>query len=132
MLVVDRLAGILLQMQALDADSTSSNWPSPSPSMVDLALADDRLLVLADLIALRQIGIEVVLAVEHDFRLIWALRPRPVRMAWATHSSLMTGSMPGIAASTRLTLALGSAPKAVDAPENSLDFEAPAHGPPGR
>ena len=31
----------------------------------DLALADDRVLVLADLIALRQIGIEIVLAVEH-------------------------------------------------------------------
>ena len=31
---------------------------------LDLALADDRLLVLADLIALRQVGIEVVLAVE--------------------------------------------------------------------
>ena len=30
-----------------------------------LALADDRLLVLGDLIALRQVGIEVVLAVEH-------------------------------------------------------------------
>ena len=29
-----------------------------------LALADDRLLVLRDLIALRQVGIEVVLAVE--------------------------------------------------------------------
>src|SRR5690606_593087 len=32
----------------------------------------------------------------------------------------MTGSMPGMAASTRLTLALGSAPKAVEAPEKSL------------
>src|SRR5262245_23586507 len=31
----------------------------------DYALADDRRLVLADLIALRQIGIEIVLAVEH-------------------------------------------------------------------
>ena len=32
----------------------------------------------------------------------------------------MTGSMPGIAASTRLTLALGAAPNAVEAPENSF------------
>ena len=32
----------------------------------------------------------------------------------------MTGSMPGIAASTRLTLALGAEPKAVEAPENSF------------
>jgi hypothetical protein len=41
-------------------------------------------------------------------------------MAWRTHSSLITGSMPGIAASTRLTLELGSFPKRVDAPENNL------------
>src|SRR5687768_4204470 len=32
----------------------------------------------------------------------------------------MTGNMPGIAASTRLTLALGAAPKEVEAPENSF------------
>ena len=32
----------------------------------------------------------------------------------------MTGSMPGIAASTRLTLALGAEPNAVEAPENSF------------
>src|SRR3569833_2008313 len=32
----------------------------------------------------------------------------------------MTGSIPGSAASTRLTCALGSPPKAVEAPENSL------------
>ncbi len=32
----------------------------------------------------------------------------------------MTGSMPGMAASTRLTLALGAAPNEVEAPENSF------------
>ncbi len=36
----------------------------------------------------------------------------------------MTGSMPGMAASTSETFVLGSAPKAVGAPENSLEFEA--------
>src|SRR3954466_6534438 len=45
----------------------------------------------------------------------------PVRTAWRMHSRLGTGSMPGIAASTRLTWVLGSAPKAVAAPENSFD-----------
>src|SRR5262245_54208732 len=35
----------------------------------------------------------------------------------------MTGSMPGIAASTSETWVLGSPPKAVDAPEKSFDFE---------
>ena len=46
-----------------------------------------------------------------------------MRIACLTHSSLMTGSMPGIAASTRLTLALGAAPNAVEAPENSFASE---------
>ena len=61
MLVVDRLAGVLLQVQPLDADVQRLAVDVD----LDLALADDRLLVLADLIALRQVGIEVVLAVEH-------------------------------------------------------------------
>ena len=44
----------------------------------------------------------------------------PVRTAWRMHSRLGTGSMPGIAASTRLTCVFGSAPNAVAAPEKSL------------
>src|SRR5207237_1218031 len=47
-----------------------------------------------------------------------ALRPRPVRTACLMHSALITGSMPGMAASTSDTCELGSPPKAVDAPEN--------------
>ena len=35
--------------------------------------------------------------------LMCAFRPRPVRTACATHSRLITGSMPGNAASTKLT-----------------------------
>ena len=60
MLVVDRLAGVLLQMQPLDADLEALAVDLD----LDLALADDGLLVLADLVALRQVRIEVVLAVE--------------------------------------------------------------------
>ncbi len=56
-------------------------------------------------------------------RLIFAFSPSPVRTAWATHSRLITGSMPGIAASTRLTWLFGSAPNSVEAPENSLALE---------
>ena len=41
-------------------------------------------------------------------------------MAWRTHSALITGSMPGIAASTSETCELGSPPNAVEAPENNL------------
>ena len=37
------------------------------------------------------------------------------------HSSLITGSMPGMAASTRLTWLFGSPPNSVEAPENSFD-----------
>src|SRR5258707_2703509 len=39
------------------------------------------------------------------------------------HSSLITGSMPGIAASTSDTWELGSPPNAVDAPEKSFERE---------
>ena len=46
-----------------------------------------------------------------------------MRTAWRTHSSLMTGSMPGMATSTSETWLLGSPPKAVEAPENSFDFD---------
>jgi hypothetical protein len=56
--------------------------------------------------------------------LIFAFRPSPVRIAWRTHASLMTGSIPGMAASTRLTCSFGSPPKAAEAPEKSFDSEA--------
>ena len=46
-----------------------------------------------------------------------------MRTAWATHSLLMTGSMPGIAASTSDTCVLGAPPNSVEAPENSLARE---------
>ena len=55
-------------------------------------------------------------------RLICASSPNPVRTACATHSRLSTGSMPGNAASTKLTWLFGSAPNAVAAPLNSLDW----------
>src|SRR5215203_578139 len=57
-------------------------------------------------------------------RLITASSAMPVRTAWRIHSRLGTGSIPGIAASTRLTCVLGSAPNAVAAPENSFDLVA--------
>jgi hypothetical protein len=58
-----------------------------------------------------------------EVRLIAALRPRPVRIACSTQTLLITGSMPGMAASTVETWLLGSPPKAVAAPENSLASE---------
>ncbi len=65
-LVVHGLAGILLQMQALDADFdileiALTIWTERNG---DGAFTDDRVLELRNLVALRQIRIEVVLAVE--------------------------------------------------------------------
>src|SRR5207248_10180772 len=53
---VDRLAGVLLHVRALDADTEAVDLERP----VDA----DRLVVLADLIVLWHVRIEVVLAVE--------------------------------------------------------------------
>ena len=64
MLVVQALAGILLEMQPGDADLARRPVRHVQH---DLAAADDRLLVLRDLIAGRQVGVEVVLAVEDAF-----------------------------------------------------------------
>src|SRR3546814_11135999 len=61
MLVVHQLARILLDMDALDADRLSR------PALqFDLyrAFTHDRVIELADLVALRQVGIEIILPVE--------------------------------------------------------------------
>ena len=55
--------------------------------------------------------------------MISASSASPVRTACVTQWLLITGSMPGIAASTRETWVLGSAPKAVGAVEKSLASE---------
>ena len=47
-----------------------------------------------------------------------------MRTAWATQAWLITGSMPGMAASTSETWLLGSPPNSVEAPENSFALEA--------
>ena len=96
-LVVQRLAGVLLEMQPLDADGRRFAVRQIDD---DLALADDRLLVLADLIALRQIGIEIVLPVEHRAQIDLRLEAEPGAHRLRDAFSLITGSMPGIAAST--------------------------------
>src|SRR3954470_4868409 len=72
--VVDRLAGVLLEVQALDADGDALVRRHIDR---DLALADDRALVLADLVALRQVRVEIVLAVEHALQVDFRLQPEP-------------------------------------------------------
>ena len=92
MLIVQRLAGVLLQMQPLDADlQPLAACPGPRSGVgVDLhhALADDRPLVLRDLIALRQVGIEVVLAVEHGDEIDLGVEPQ-ARAHGLRHASLV-------------------------------------------
>ena len=63
---MDALAGVLFEMQPFDADRDAV-----AAFEVDChrALADHRGFVLADLIALRQIGIEIILPVENRFEI---------------------------------------------------------------
>ena len=58
-----------------------------------------------------------------DFLLIFAFRPIPVLTACLTQNSLITGSIPGNAASTKLTWVLGSDPNFVAEAENNFDSE---------
>ena len=59
--------------------SMSSNlpWRSGPTETIDLALADDRLLELRDLVALRQVRIEIVLPVEDRLVVDLRLQPEP-------------------------------------------------------
>ena len=59
--VVQRFAGILLQVQARDTDGAGA---AIGELDLDLAFADHRLFELADLVAARQVSIEIVFPVE--------------------------------------------------------------------
>ena len=59
--IMQRLARVLLEMQTLDADRDALGRRHVDD---DRALADDGVLELRDLIALRQIGVEIILPVE--------------------------------------------------------------------
>ena len=63
MLVVHQFAGVLLDMDALDPDRLGRRVLALQLDL-DRPFADQRMVELADLIALRQIGVEIVLAVE--------------------------------------------------------------------
>jgi hypothetical protein len=64
-LVVHQLARVLLDMDALDADGFHIRFRVlVVEADLDLPLAYDRVIELADLIALRQIGVEIVLAIK--------------------------------------------------------------------
>ena len=65
MLVVHQLAGVLLDMDPFDPDGLGSAFGVLGiKDHFDLALAHQRVIELADLVTLRQIGVKVVLAIE--------------------------------------------------------------------
>jgi hypothetical protein len=72
--IVQALAGVLFEMHPLDTDGDAV-------SVLEIdrhrALADDRRFVLADLIALRQVGIKIVLPVENRFEIDLRFQPEP-------------------------------------------------------
>ena len=70
--VVQRFSGVLFEMQPLDPDG---HGLAVGQIDDDLALAHEWRFVLADLITRRQIGIEIVLAVEHRFQIDPRLEP---------------------------------------------------------
>jgi len=74
MLVMQALAGILLEMKALDAYIDGATLLDIDP---DHTLADQRLLVLGYLVTLRQVGIEVILPVEYRTRIELRLEAEP-------------------------------------------------------
>ncbi len=119
MLVVQRLAGILFEMQPLDADAHAL-----AVRQVDdhLALAHDGRLVLADLIALRQIRIEIVLPVEHRSGATVQLSSKPVSAVRRSASSLATGNTPGKPRQTGQTCVFGAAPNSLAQPHHIFDF----------
>ena len=111
---VHALAGVLLEVDALElavAIAVDGN-----------ATADaERLVELADLVALRQVGIEVVLAVElRDRRCTSPSSASAARIATRSACSLSTGRTPGRPMSTGETRVLGSPPESLGALENSL------------
>ena len=64
-LIMHQLAGVLLDMDAFDADALASRvGVFVIQTDVDMPLTHNRVVQLADLIALRQIGIEVILAIK--------------------------------------------------------------------
>ena len=73
-----RFAGILFQMQALDTDFDISEFAIlvRADGHGNDALSDDRILELADLIALGEIRIEIVLAVKDGALVDLRLQPK--------------------------------------------------------
>ena len=86
----------------------------------DVAVLGERLIELRDLVALRQVGIEVVLAGEDR-----ALAHLAVQGSRGQHGKLdrlafSTGKAPGMPRQTGHTFVFGAEPNCVEHPQNAL------------
>ncbi len=121
MLVVHQLAGVLLDMDALDPDLLGRALVLLVEQDLDLALADQRVVELADLIALRQIGVEVILAVEAAPAVDHRVERHAGAHRLADALAVRHRQHPRHRRVDQRTCVFGSAPNAVAAPENSFD-----------
>ena len=74
MLIMQALAGVLLKMQPLNSDGDSG---AVFHVEQDFSLTDNRFVELGNLIALRQIGVEIVLAGKDRDIVDFRLEPKP-------------------------------------------------------
>jgi hypothetical protein len=112
---VQRLARVLLEVRAGEA----ARLLGLAHHDREAAAGDHRLHVLADLVALREVGVEIILALEGGGGAMVPPTARPKRIALSTAPLFNTGSVPGIARSTAEACVLGGAPKAVEEPKIS-------------
>ena len=132
MLVVQAFAGVLLEMQAGDADLARAPVGHVEH---DPAMPDDRLQILRDLIARGQVGVEIVFAVEDAVRLISASRPSPVLTACSTQMAVDDRQHAGKSRVDRRDLGVGLGPEPGRRPRKQfrlgdhlgMDFQ-PDHG----
>ena len=103
---VQRLAGVLLEVHALDADPHGFALDLD----VEVSLDAQRLVVLRDLEVLRHVGVEVVLAGEPAPRRDVQFSARPIRIVDSIAAALATGSAPGRPRQTGQMCVFGSAP----------------------
>ena len=89
---MDRLAGVFFEMRASNTDAL---FVAVCVGDEQLAVLNDGQLVLADLVALRQIRVEVVLARKHRSRRDCRIYREPELAAMRTTSSFSTGRTPG-------------------------------------
>ena len=115
--VVQALAGVFFQVHAGDADALGAVRSLD----VDVAVFGQRLVVLRDLVALGQVGIEVILAGE-DRRLVGSGSSAPLPPAPRTppHAGSAPAARRAVPRQTGQTLVFGGSPKWVEQPQKDL------------